>query len=99
MRGKNVLLHSRIAKSEASVLVKYQEIGGRTASDGGSGFRFSLFCDVAHRIDTVVGQARGVMAKTVTINEKDGEVAFVEEGHDVERVTVILKNCYEKKHS
>ena len=30
----------------------------------------------------------------VTINEENGEVSFVEEGHDVERVTVILKNPY-----
>merc|ERR1712065_37752 len=30
----------------------------------------------------------------VTINEEKGEVSFVEEGHDVERVTVILKNPY-----
>ena len=33
----------------------------------------------------------------VTLKEDNGDVMFVEEGHDVERVTVILKNpyCYE----
>ena len=38
--------------------MKYQEIGGRTASRYISGFQFSLYFDGAHRIETVVGQAR-----------------------------------------
>ena len=94
VQERNVRLHSRIAnqKRQSWKLVAEPPVMA------GLGFD-SLYCDGAHRRETAVGQARGVMAKTVTIKEKEGEVAFVEEGHDVERVTVILKNCYEKKYS
>jgi hypothetical protein len=51
--------------------------------------------DCGSHVKRVLTRSDGKVEKDiVTINEENGEVSFVEEGHDVERVTVILKNPY-----
>merc|ERR1712012_1109683 len=51
--------------------------------------------DCGSHVKRVLTRSDGkVETDIVTINEEKGEVSFVEEGHDVERVTAILKNPY-----
>ena len=51
--------------------------------------------DCGSHVKRVLTRSDGKVEKDiVTMNEEKGEVSIVEEGHDVERVTVILKNPY-----
>ena len=51
--------------------------------------------DCGSHVKRVLTWSDGKVEKhIVTLKEDNGDVMFVEEGHDVERVTVILKNPY-----